>query len=134
MILSDMKYVDPSPVLNSIADDTGNFIPIGDQKDVGEFNLFFLARIEEGLQQQESLKKKTLSRIEEENELRVSGIAASPERNLGSSHSEMIRTISMNIIGEESIVSQLFFMRYKQIISFYGEEKQYVIIGKFFYI
>ena len=53
--MSDTKYVDPSPVLNSIADDTGNFIPIGDQKDVGEFNLFFLARIEEGLQQQESM-------------------------------------------------------------------------------
>jgi len=30
-------------------DDFGNKIQIGDQKDIGEFNLNFLERIEEGL-------------------------------------------------------------------------------------
>ena len=50
MIGSDKKYVDPTNVVKSICDDFGNHLPIGDQKDVGEFNSFFLSRIEEGLQ------------------------------------------------------------------------------------
>lgn len=49
MIGSDRKYVDPSIVLKSICDDFGNALPIGDQKDVGEFNHYFLSRIDEGL-------------------------------------------------------------------------------------
>jgi ubiquitin carboxyl-terminal hydrolase 25/28 len=49
MIASDRKYVDPTPVLTSIVDDYGNELPIGDQKDIGEFNLIFLSRIDEGL-------------------------------------------------------------------------------------
>ena len=48
MIYSDQKYIDPSDVINAIADDLGKFIQIGDQKDIGEFNLHFLARIQEG--------------------------------------------------------------------------------------
>lgn len=39
-------------------------IPIGDQKDIGEFNLNFLARVEEALLQQDS--KKSMMQIEEE--------------------------------------------------------------------
>ena len=49
MIGSDRKYVDPTAVLTSIVDDYGNQLPIGDQKDIGEFNLIFLSRIDEGL-------------------------------------------------------------------------------------
>lgn len=49
MIGSDRKYIDPTPVLTSIVDDYGNELPIGDQKDIGEFNLIFLSRIDEGL-------------------------------------------------------------------------------------
>jgi ubiquitin carboxyl-terminal hydrolase 25/28 len=49
MLLSDKKYTDPSRVLNAIVDDFGNPIQIGDQKDIGEFNSTFLARIQEGL-------------------------------------------------------------------------------------
>jgi ubiquitin carboxyl-terminal hydrolase 25/28 len=30
-------------------DDYGNELAIGDQKDIGEFNLIFLSRIEDGL-------------------------------------------------------------------------------------
>ena len=46
---SDKKYADPSGVLHSIVDDFGNPIQIGEQKDIGEFNNNFLARIQEGL-------------------------------------------------------------------------------------
>lgn len=46
MIGSDRKYIDPTAVLTSIVDDYGNELPIGDQKDIGEFNLIFLSRID----------------------------------------------------------------------------------------
>lgn len=127
MIMSDLKYVDPTDVLKSIADDTGNFIPIGDQKDVGEFNMFLMARIEEGLQQQESHKKKNASKIQEEVDIKASSIGNSPEKLNQSSNGDLMRKVSMNIIQEESIVSQLFFGKYKQIITFANEQKATVI-------
>lgn len=49
MIASDRRYVDPTDVISSVVDDYGNEIPIGDQKDIGQFNLVFLSRIDEGL-------------------------------------------------------------------------------------
>jgi len=45
MLLSDKKYTDPSKVLQAIVDEYGNPISIGEQKDIGEFNSTFLARI-----------------------------------------------------------------------------------------
>ena len=57
MIRSQKKYIDPSPVLNSVVDDTGSQIPIGDQKDITEYHLNFLSRIEEALYIQDKLKK-----------------------------------------------------------------------------
>lgn len=45
MLLSDKKYTDPSKVLQAIVDEYGNSISIGEQKDIGEFNSTFLARI-----------------------------------------------------------------------------------------
>ena len=53
MISSDKKYLDPTNVITSIVDDYGNEIPIGDQKDIGEFNLYFLSRVEEGISLQD---------------------------------------------------------------------------------
>ncbi|CAK60951.1 unnamed protein product (macronuclear) [Paramecium tetraurelia] len=58
MIGSDKKYVDPSEVVKSICDEFGNVLPIGDQKDVGEFNLYFLSRVGEALTQTESQSSK----------------------------------------------------------------------------
>lgn len=46
---SDKKYADPTDVLKAIADENGKQIQIGDEKDIGEFNQTFLARISEGL-------------------------------------------------------------------------------------
>lgn len=51
LIASDRKYIDPTPVISSIVDDYGNDLAIGDQKDIGEFNLVFLSRIEDGLEE-----------------------------------------------------------------------------------
>lgn len=49
MIMANRKYVDPTTVLKSLTDDFGNKVQVGEQKDLGEFNLNFLERIEEGL-------------------------------------------------------------------------------------
>ena len=49
MTSSHKKYSDPSSVLHSLVDDYGNPISIGDQKDLGEFNMNILQRLEEGL-------------------------------------------------------------------------------------
>ena len=49
MILANRKYVDPTAVLKSVTDDYGNPVLIGEQRDIGDFNLNFLERIEEGL-------------------------------------------------------------------------------------
>ncbi|CDW73905.1 ubiquitin carboxyl-terminal hydrolase family protein [Stylonychia lemnae] len=49
MALTRQKYSEPSDVLKSLVDDFGQQIQLGEQKDIGEFNLNFLERIEEGL-------------------------------------------------------------------------------------
>jgi ubiquitin carboxyl-terminal hydrolase 25/28 len=51
LIASDRRYIDPTLVISSIVDDYGNEFSIGDQKDIGEFNLIFLSRIEDGLEE-----------------------------------------------------------------------------------
>lgn len=49
MICSQSKYCDPSAVLGTLVDDFGNQVTIGEQQDVGEFNINFIARAEEGM-------------------------------------------------------------------------------------
>ena len=49
MILVNKKYVDPTNVLKSLTDDFGNPVIVGEQRDLGEFNLNFLERLEEGM-------------------------------------------------------------------------------------
>lgn len=45
MTIGNKKYADPTKVLKSITDDSGNPIMLGDQKDIGEFNDSFLSRV-----------------------------------------------------------------------------------------
>ena len=52
MILANRRYVDPTQVLKSLVDDFGNRILVGEQKDIGEFNMNFIERLEEGLGEQ----------------------------------------------------------------------------------
>eukprot|EP01022_Parablepharisma_sp_SALTPOND_P001351 TRINITY_DN106156_c1_g1_i1.p1 TRINITY_DN106156_c1_g1~~TRINITY_DN106156_c1_g1_i1.p1 ORF type:complete len:938 (-),score=127.57 TRINITY_DN106156_c1_g1_i1:56-2869(-) len=53
MICSNRNYIDPINVLNTLVDDYGNKISIGEQKDAGEFNSIFLTRINEALEASE---------------------------------------------------------------------------------
>ena len=45
MLLSNIKYQDPTKVLESIVDDNGTGLSIYEQKDIGEFFLNFLERM-----------------------------------------------------------------------------------------
>jgi hypothetical protein len=58
LIKSNKKYTDPSLLLKGLVDEFGNSIQIGDEKDLGEFYLNFLERIEEGLGEKFEADKK----------------------------------------------------------------------------
>jgi hypothetical protein len=103
MSLSIRKYVDPSDVLNGLVDDYGNRIGVGDQKDVGEFNMILLARIEEGLQTGKPLQ------------------ALNPENRLDRSDS-ISGSLSEAQMAEEGIVTQLFYGKHVGVISFNEED------------
>jgi ubiquitin carboxyl-terminal hydrolase 25/28 len=102
MILSNRKYIDPSKVLSSLVDDFGNIIRVGEQKDVGEFHLILVARIEEGL--------------------RTSG----PAEPSDDSHegSPIKRSETANFVGlkvnEKSIMSKLFYGKQREYLSAQG--------------
>lgn len=49
MSMINKVYTEPSDVLRALVDDFGSPMLLGEQKDIGEFNLNFLERIEEGL-------------------------------------------------------------------------------------
>jgi hypothetical protein len=49
MLWSNQNYVDPSDVLNSVVDDMGVKLPVGEEQDVTEYLLNFMERLEEGL-------------------------------------------------------------------------------------
>lgn len=48
MVRLNKKYTEPSNVLRALVDDFGEPLKVGEQKDIGEFNLNFLQRVEEG--------------------------------------------------------------------------------------
>ncbi|CAD8113472.1 unnamed protein product [Paramecium sonneborni] len=98
MIGSDKKYVDPSDVVKSICDDFGNVLPIGDQKDVGEFNHYFLSRIGEGLAYNEHQPSK-IEDIQHE------------------SASSILR-LKSSTIHDEDVVSKLFFCKIHHFLQF----------------
>ncbi|CAD8082901.1 unnamed protein product [Paramecium primaurelia] len=98
MIGSDKKYVDPSDVVKSICDDFGNVLPIGDQKDVGEFNHYFLSRIGEGLAY---------------NEHQPSKIEDQPHEG-----SSSILRLKSSTIHDEDPVSKLFFCKVHHYLQF----------------
>lgn len=60
MLCSNEKYRDPTKVLESIVDDNGQKIPIYEQKDIGEFFLNFLERLQDGLGENKTLIRKMM--------------------------------------------------------------------------
>ena len=73
MILGNRKYVDPTSVLMAVTDDYGNPVHIGEQKDIGEFNLKLLECIEEGLgeKSKENLESLRLDDLSDSSKNRV---------------------------------------------------------------
>ena len=61
MLLSNVKYQDPTEVLESIVDDNGDSISIYEQKDIGEFFLNLLDRLQDGLGENKNLIRKAIS-------------------------------------------------------------------------
>jgi ubiquitin carboxyl-terminal hydrolase 25/28 len=106
MIRSHKKYVDPTNVLNTVVDDMGNPIPIGDQKDITEFNINFLSRIDEALQQNSDRSKLP----KEDETIQIS--------------SQLTRKHSVALHQEDSVVSQIFFGRMKELKYFVQDSER----------
>ena len=60
MLLGNVKYQDPTEVLEAVVDDFGNKISIYEQQDIGEFFLNFLDRLQDGLCENKSAVRKIL--------------------------------------------------------------------------
>jgi len=61
MLLSNVKYQDPTKVLESIVDDNGVGLSIYEQKDIGEFFLNFLERMQDGLGENKDIIRKMMT-------------------------------------------------------------------------
>ena len=62
MLLSNVKYQDPTKVLESIVDDNGIGLSIYEQKDIGEFFLNFLERMQDGLGENKAMIRKLMGK------------------------------------------------------------------------
>ena len=60
MLLSNVKYQDPTRVLESIVDDNGQGISIYEQKDIGEFFINLLDRLQDGLGENKKVIRKMM--------------------------------------------------------------------------
>ena len=92
MIIGNRKFIDPSKVLDCLVDDSGNKVIIGDQKDVGEFNMNLIARIEEGLKSANNAS---------------AGRQSIPDLN----------SIEHSGINIDGLVSQLFYAKQHEIVT-----------------
>lgn len=103
----------------------GKIIPIGDQKDIGEFNLNFLARIEEGLLQQEA--HIALMQIEEEKlpEGKFLSCSKSEKISLGSRINESDEKKKFIMTNDDHLVFKLFFGKIIRYMT-YSEDGQQV--------
>ena len=45
MAVGKKKYLDPNGVLNSVVDDQGDAVAVGEEKDISEYNAILLTRI-----------------------------------------------------------------------------------------
>ena len=78
LICSNRKYVEPTAVLKALVDDYGNQIAFGDQKDAGEFNITFLAQINEAMQNEEDAKSPAKPSGNLDSPKRSPGLESSP--------------------------------------------------------
>jgi len=78
---------------------------VGDQKDIGEFNLIFLSRIEDGLEEARKLKQMAVEKKPEEKEMEE--MSLSKINSFGGEESSLMRRSSIRI-HEESIIANQF--------------------------
>ncbi|CAK77957.1 unnamed protein product (macronuclear) [Paramecium tetraurelia] len=126
MIGSDRQFVDPKKVILSICDDFGKALPIGDQKDVSEFNNYFLSRIDEGITYlTQSLQKTSTSQSQQSIKQQLPGQSIVqfptihfPDSNTNSMISQKSLLIRQSsVIAENSMVFKLFYGKFSpQII------------------
>lgn len=60
MMITNVKYLDPSFVLDTIVDDSGQKIRVHEQADICEFFLNFLDRLQDGLAENKKLIRKMM--------------------------------------------------------------------------
>ncbi|CAD8158155.1 unnamed protein product [Paramecium octaurelia] len=130
LIGSDRQFVDPKKVILSICDDFGKALPIGDQKDVSEFNNYFLSRIDEGITYlTQSLQKTSTSQSQQQIKQQLPGQSfvqfptihypQESTTSLISQKSLLIRQSS--IIAENSMVFKLFYGKFSPQIIIKGQ-------------
>lgn len=110
MIRSHRRYIDPSSVLNALVDDFGNQLMIGDQKDVGEFNMVLVSRIEDGLK---PIKPEEEDKSAEDNPNFSNREEERPEIQL-------MRKGSLNYtitVPDEGVISSLFYGRQVELLT-----------------
>lgn len=120
MILTNKKYTEPLEVLRSLVDDFGQAILIGEQKDIGEFNLNFLERIEEGLGERVAAKKYVLEDTKEDllsekakkDSIRASSILEDQETQLDSTNAtsmDLKSEAEKSMLLDANSIQNLFF-------------------------
>jgi len=138
MIKSHKRYVDPTEVLNSVVDDLGQKIPIGDQKDVTEYHLNFLSRIEEAFYYQDKFLKATGGNNSPSSipiqDLPTSFLSLSMGFSTGRSQYQTEVSLPPSQPQENSIIKKHFFGRMNQFMTYHqdGEEmveKKELIFG-----
>jgi ubiquitin carboxyl-terminal hydrolase 25/28 len=107
MIGSQSKYVDPSAVLNALVDDFGNHVIIGEQQDVGEFNINFIARAEEGL---------LAARQVEEPSSPDTHLIESIKREGSLTRSSTLTTMQQLLQSGDSFVARLFYGKQVEVL------------------
>ena len=72
MALGKCKYLNPSGVLESVVDDQGDRLTIGEEKDISGYNGTLLQRIQDAFDYQSS-KKKMAKKAQEDVPMRAHG-------------------------------------------------------------
>lgn len=103
LALSERKAVDPSPVLARMRDDAGKQVFIGDESYMGEFNMWFVSQLEDGLKVERSSGQGVFLDF---GTLR---------------HKESFRSLSESEMITDSILSKLFFGKLSEQLHFDGE-------------
>ncbi|EAS07365.3 ubiquitin carboxy-terminal hydrolase (macronuclear) [Tetrahymena thermophila SB210] len=111
MVLSDKKFFNPTNLLKNIVNDFGERLKIGDQQDIGEFNLTFLSRVEEGLIYSEN----NVTKLEDK------WLAESSSQN---SQASCDTQSNQEEFEEDKRIKSLFFGKRTQVSIFYQDEQE----------